>query len=54
VNNVELWYPAGYGQQTLYPMDVSAKGPSGSSDEKKLTVGFRKVELRTDEVPNGV
>ncbi|CAE6497533.1 unnamed protein product [Rhizoctonia solani] len=43
---VSLWWPVGYGQQTLYHVDIIATGEDGTVlDRVAKRIGFRRVEL---------
>ncbi|KAI5121343.1 hypothetical protein M0805_000651 [Coniferiporia weirii] len=45
-DEVELWWPIGYGAQTLYELQVSLVGEDGSElDRETKTFGFRRVRL---------
>jgi beta-mannosidase len=52
-NNIELWWPNGYGKQKLYNLTVEV-----DIGDKKLiktkTFGFRKVELVQEELQDGL
>lgn len=46
VENVELWWPRGYGEQPLYEIQLKLTDASGSLvDSRTMQVGFRKVEI---------
>ncbi len=46
-HNPELWWPNGYGDQTLYPLKISFKGRGGElSDEENLHFGIREISTR--------
>ncbi|CAE6472019.1 unnamed protein product [Rhizoctonia solani] len=43
---VSLWWPVGYGQQTLYQVDIAVVGKDGTKlDQVTKRIGFRRVEL---------
>jgi beta-mannosidase len=50
IENPELWYPVGAGEQKLYYLKLVVKNKSGFVlDEYQKNVGIRTVELRLDE-----
>ncbi|XP_022090412.1 beta-mannosidase-like [Acanthaster planci] len=54
VQNAETWWPAGFGTQPLYDLNIrfeSSDKPTENST-KSLKFGFRYVELVQTEVPN--
>lgn len=48
VPNVSLWYPHGYGAQTLYTIDTTVKAGTQDLDHHSQRMGFRRVELIQD------
>ena len=48
VNKPELWYPAGYGPQTMYKFGVHLKINNRPEDERSARTGLRSVVLRRD------
>ncbi|HEY3595880.1 MAG TPA: hypothetical protein VGL13_18475, partial [Polyangiaceae bacterium] len=50
-----LWWPAGEGEQYLYPLTVSWQDERGASVEIQRRIGLRTIELVTDQdrAPNG-
>jgi beta-mannosidase len=46
---VRRWWPHGMGEQPLYRLEVTLRGPEGVLDETTRTLGFRHVALRTVE-----
>ncbi|XP_063965310.1 beta-mannosidase-like isoform X1 [Lytechinus pictus] len=53
VPKAELWYPHGYGSQTLYPLNVTLKiSRSGETSSRSMKVGFRNVELVQEKIAN--
>lgn len=59
VEEVELWWPSGYGEQPLYRLEVGLSeaeggaggGPGAELDSWARSVGFRTVELHTAPDP---
>ena len=49
VKNPKLWWPAGYGEQALYDLTVTA-----AEDEKSIEVGLRTVEIINEPDQYGV
>jgi beta-mannosidase len=45
VPGVERWWPRGYGEQSLYDVELTLHGESGALDRWRRRVGFRSVEL---------
>lgn len=52
INDPKLWYPHGYGSQTLYNVKASIYNDDGELDNAIRRIGFRKAELiqRPDEI----
>ncbi|MBI9104219.1 MAG: glycoside hydrolase family 2 protein [Spirochaetales bacterium] len=48
VNNPDLWWPAGYGEQPLYELKIS----SGENRTSRM-IGFRTVDILTEEDDKG-
>jgi len=48
VNNPKLWWPNGYGEQSLYQIIVKILDESHVLEEKAMTTGFREIELVQD------
>ncbi|MGI8414977.1 MAG: glycoside hydrolase family 2 protein [Nakamurella sp.] len=53
VDDVELWWPDGYGKQPLYPVGVLLSTSDASLDDWQGKVGFRTVELDTTPDEHG-
>ena len=53
VPDIARWWPAGYGEQPLYRLDVEVIGDGVRHDLASTTVGFRTVSLDTSELPDG-
>ncbi|WP_458106586.1 glycoside hydrolase family 2 protein [Arthrobacter sp. R3-55] len=54
VPNAPLWWPAGYGEQPLAPLQLSLQGPDGEElDAWERRIGFRTVQVDTSEDENG-
>ncbi|MHC6177776.1 glycoside hydrolase family 2 protein [Glutamicibacter sp. X7] len=47
LDEVQLWWPAGYGEQPLYEVSVSLRAGATQLDEAARTVGFRTVRWDT-------
>jgi len=45
VQDLELWWPNGYGKQALYNLSVSCYSSSSNRVTKSKHIGFRTVEL---------
>ncbi|MCY0902701.1 MAG: glycoside hydrolase family 2 protein [Firmicutes bacterium] len=48
INQPELWWPVGYGEQPLYQVTVTLLSETAVLDEKRLRVGLRTVSLRRE------
>ncbi len=48
VESPELWFPAGYGKQPLYQVDISLKLDGETLDSGTYQVGLRTIELNQD------
>ncbi|WP_315987512.1 glycosyl hydrolase 2 galactose-binding domain-containing protein, partial [Actinomadura sp. HBU206391] len=53
VADPERWWPAGYGDQRLYDLEVTLTGPGGELDAVRRRVGFRDVRLDTTPDQHG-
>lgn len=53
VEPVELWWPAGYGDQPLYDVVVGVQSDGETLDEYSTTYGFRKIVIRQDPMSDG-
>ncbi len=50
VPDARLWWPAGYGEQPLYPVEVALVDQAGESlDTWRHRVGFRSIQLHTSD-----
>ncbi|TDE14478.1 glycoside hydrolase family 2 protein [Dyadobacter psychrotolerans] len=50
LENPKLWWPAGYGDQFLYPMNMQFIISGAVSDEENLHVGVRQIQAETNTV----
>lgn len=46
LEDIQLWWPRGYGEQTLYEIHVQVIKEGTEIDERVVFVGFRKVEMK--------
>lgn len=53
VPSVRLWWPAGYGEQPLYDVDVTVSRNGAAADAARRRVGFRTVRLDIDPDEHG-
>lgn len=53
VQSPELWWPNGYGAQTLYNCSIAFTTSTGEADFRNLSIGFRTVSLEQPAVPGG-
>ena len=53
IDDVERWYPVGYGAQALYSISVELERAGEPVDTWETTYGFREVKLRQDPVGEG-
>ena len=44
-NKVQLWWPAGYGEQPLYDLTVTWESRDRETSSKNVKIGFRTIEL---------
>ena len=49
VEDVQLWYPNGAGEQPVYEVEITVEDASGLSDQKVVSCGFRTREYRRAE-----
>ena len=49
-DKIKLWWPSGYGEQTLYELSISVTLASNNINLKPKRIGFRSVELIEDPV----
>lgn len=42
---VKLWWPAGYGDQNLYELNVKFISLKGEVSSRVIRIGFRTIEL---------
>ena len=48
ITNPQLWWPNGFGEQTLYKVEVILESGKSVLDSRSYQVGLRTVELRRD------
>jgi beta-mannosidase len=48
IENPELWWPAGYGSQPLYAVEVTLKDGKTVLDNRTYKIGLRVIELRQE------
>ena len=53
VQDPALWWPAGCGQQNLYELSVTGSLGEQSLEERKVTLGLRRLELRREQDEDG-
>lgn len=49
LENVELWWCRGYGEQKLYNFEINMISEGRASDSRNKTIGFRRVKLVPQE-----
>ena len=49
VRNPQLWWPAGYGEQPLYTVEVNLTGEKGVLDTWKRRIGLRTMTVRREQ-----
>lgn len=50
---IELWWPNGYGNQKLYPLEVKFSNDGTDRSTKRLKIGFRSIQLVQEPVNTG-
>jgi beta-mannosidase len=53
IPDVIRWWPAGYGNQPLYRLDIEIVSGDTRYDHTPQTIGFRTIRLDTRELPDG-
>ncbi len=48
IENPQLWWPAGYGEQPLYEVQVTLKDGKTVLDRRSYKIGLREIELRQE------
>jgi beta-mannosidase len=48
IENPQLWWPNGYGEQPLYSVTVSIRSGQAKLDQRSYKIGFRTIELRRE------
>lgn len=49
LENPQLWWPAGYGEQPLYQVEIILKKQSEQLDRRKYSIGLRTITVRHEE-----
>ncbi len=49
IRQPDLWYPAGFGEQALYELELSLYSDENLLDRASLPTGFRKVQFRAGD-----
>lgn len=49
INNPELWWPVGYGEQPLYKLEVSLRNEKEENDKRELRIGLRSIKLHREK-----
>ena len=52
VSKPSLWWPTGYGEQTLYELSVQLLSNGKVIDSDSRKIGFRSVRLVTEPIPH--
>jgi beta-mannosidase len=53
IDDPDLWWPAGHGQQDRYTLRVTLAVNGGEIDEREVRIGFRRVRVIQDPHPEG-
>ena len=53
IEKPELWWPAGYGEQNRYDLQVAFVGVKGEADRSRKRIGLRSIELVRDRDDDG-
>lgn len=53
VENVERWFPVGYGEQTLYDVSVGLSRAGEAVDSFATAFGFREIVLKQEPINDG-
>ena len=53
VDDPQLWWPRGFGEQPLYPASIALRGHGTELDSWERRIGFRTVELDTEPDADG-
>jgi beta-mannosidase len=48
IQKPKLWYPAGYGEQTLYQFTAQVATGTGTAEERKVKAGLRSIVLHRE------
>ena len=53
VDDAELWWPRGFGDQPLYDLEVTLSADGGLLDDRTQRIGFRTIDVQLDRDDDG-